>query len=123
MRTAKIGDTEVTLNERDYKQLLKRFDTSKVVIKRDYHSINAACICKFYPYPNARNMYGDCSKCPLGSEYGFMHCVGYMRDIADADSITALLGSTNIEWRRSRDSDARAQLNTIHDFLLRIPRT
>ena len=122
MRTAKIGDTVVTLNERDYKQLLKRFDTSKVVVDRSYMSIEVKCICKFYPHLNFVEDC-ECSKCPLGDKNGWLHCVEFAKRIANVDNITALLTNDRIEWRRSQDSDARAQLNTIHDFLLRIPRT
>ncbi len=121
MRTAKIGDTVVTMNERDYKQLLKRFDTSKAIADRAYISIEAHCICKFYPYPDFKGDH-DCSKCPLGDKDRWMRCVEYIRYIAGVEYIIAELGDY-INWHSGRDSEARAQLDTIHDFLLRIPRT
>ncbi len=109
MRTAKIGDTVVTLNERDYKQLLKRFDTSKVVVDDGKDRTIGECICKWYDNPR-------CKGCPLDSQD--IDCI----DLIDYMIPGRVFLLSNNGIYASGDT-ARTQLDTIHDFLLRIPET
>ncbi|KKN81764.1 hypothetical protein LCGC14_0316760 [marine sediment metagenome] len=112
MRTAKIGNIKVTLNERDYKQLLKRFDTSKVVSRGNYTRTDGECICEWYP--------DDCTSCPLATSTG---CTRLLYYCTGANFHEFDIMDEGMEWHKNSDAKARAQLDTIHDFLLRIPKT
>ncbi len=120
MRTAKIGDTEVTLNERDYRQLLKRFDTSKTVsyAGQIMTRTDGQCICDW----NHSDIddFPFCEKCPLGKARS-IGCV----NLLDAMCVKRKFHADyyGMKWPILNDSTARTQLNTIHSFLLRIPRT
>lgn len=114
MRTAKVGDTIVTLDERDYNQLLKRTNTGKIV---DGH-IHAACICKHY---NA------CVGCPIngGSDTNYHHgCLDILNTIAnDKDARDIIELGTTVHFKVGYQARGIKHLSAIHDFLLRIPKT
>ena len=116
MRTGKVGDIVVTLNERDYRQLLKRTDTSKVVHQGNQMRTDADCICK---------AYGTCRNCPLGKLElnGVAKCMSLVREKLGIKYPKFNTSTKGMIWQRKEDAEARVQLDTIHDFLLRIPKT
>ncbi|KKN81694.1 hypothetical protein LCGC14_0316060 [marine sediment metagenome] len=122
MRTAKIGDTKVTLNERDYKQLLKRFDTSSTTSTAARVSTDGECICKWYTY-NIGERTRSCGKCPLHYNDNVAPCITLLNAMIGSDHLLAAPFKCGMSWFAHLDSAARAQLDTIHDFLLRIPKT
>ena len=122
MRTAKIGDTVVTLNERDYKQLLKRFDTSSTIRTGARLSTDGECICRWYSH-DAGKRIRSCGKCPLHYTDGLAPCIRLLNVMIGTDNMLAYPYRCGMNWPVLQDSKARTQLNTIHSFLLRIPRT
>ena len=119
MRTAKIGDTVVKLNERDYKQLLKRFDTSTIVTKGVFLRTNGHCLCQWYDRTETRSA---CQGCPLLYGRRTAGCIDLLEKMV-GEWVLATPSTNGMMWYKLSDAKARTQLNTIHSFLLRIPRT
>ncbi len=107
MRTFKVGQDIVKLTERDYKQLLKRFNIHNLNGDR----IIAKCICDFYPV-NA--------KCPLNISHS-----PYCRPTSDCQYIlkTLNLNFSNLflnyssVWLSNDVEESKEQIKAIHDFL------
>lgn len=106
MRTFKVPGIrkKVRLPERDYKQLLERFDLTNI----EGHSIKKPCICKrYHPW-----IY-----CPLAPTGRRGECIDLLENLGlTTDMLSLTFGC--IEWEPEGDRQAREEIKTIYDFLL-----
>jgi len=101
MRKLIWEDKTYILNERDYAQLLRRFDVSK--IKDGF--IQAKCICVYYHY------HPPCLKCPLYS-------CSWLADqiLGELKDSIYLLNNTRVEINRL--TEGKQAITKIRDWLL-----
>ena len=100
MRYATIDGTEYKLNERDYAQLLRRFDLSRA----KNHRISIRCICHDYVF---------CKHCP----FDINNCYDLLEDVVD-DLLKFAPQGESIDWSPKDDTEARAQIQKVRDVLL-----
>lgn len=105
MRVLKWGGQEVRFNERDYKQLLERFDPG--IAKRE--RIRVQCICEHY---------GLCKGCPFTLEAGrTVCCIAWIRSILGPVYKITLFRNV-IAWSCT-DTAAQREIQMIRDELLK----
>lgn len=114
MRRFEIAGSRYELKEAEYKQLLKRFDLSKVSSTGEYFHINVKCICSSRALSTSA-----CEVCPLGPLP--THCLNILQK-ANLYPEHVDLGSTRIGWPSWQDEEARAEVTRIREALLELPR-
>lgn len=107
MKHLKIADYKITLNNRDWEQLVKRFDVDKA--DPVTHLINIGCVC---------NYYGErCEGCPFFiSTSKRLGCMRVAYSLLG--NFKLLLGYHGMHWRAEDDAQARAEIQKIRDWLL-----
>lgn len=111
MRKIELDGKIAMLTEKQYNQLLRRFDVSAIRGR----TIQLKCIC----LPDDL----ECKRCPLvvfdtTTAYGCM----YVLDRLDILPCYASLGTEGITWNHNDDSEARAEISAIRDALLTLKR-
>ncbi len=103
MRRFEAEGTKYKLTEKEYAQLLRRFDVNNITDGEDKKVINKSCICE---------SEGNCMNCNLGP-----HSSGCIRILIGLN-----LQCTDIYLSSNRlvldGDDAYSQLSAIHEFLL-----
>ena len=115
MRKIAIEGTKTKLSERDYKQLLERFDVentedgigSTLIIKRP-------CICRSYDYIKGQG----CKSCPFDIfDKTGEGCI-QMLHMLSLRPAHAMLCRNTIYWAGGSDFLARHEITAIRDWLL-----
>jgi len=122
MRNMTIYNVPISLSEKDWSTLERRFNLKNAMHPRSaFYTIQKSCICKRYP---------DCTKCPFKvleaqwRETGvyMTGCGVALYAVLDGESRAMRLYSPSIEWYGAENKRVRYQINKIHDFLLSLPR-
>ena len=111
MKHLKIADYEITMPNRDWKQLLKRFDVSKAKQSDGgRYWINIKCICDKYRV--------DCDGCPfkVAEIWTKVGCITIAHEIIGEPTIA--MYRDVITWRNRDDTQAREEIQKIRDWLL-----
>ena len=118
MRLIEFEGKTARLPERDYKQLLKRFDVSRASWQRDSYYIYERCIC-----PN----YTSCIACPLNrfslyqSPYQNKGCRRLLLSFISKPIISVSFWD-KVFWPVVDNKQAREEINLIRDKLLALKR-
>lgn len=109
MRRAVINKVTISLSERSWKALERRFNLKNEGPK---FIINKPCICGYYK---------DCVTCPLFEiprvEYSYTRCLTGLKWVL-GESKAFETYESSIEWDEQDDETARRQINRVHSFLL-----
>ena len=111
MKHLKTERYEVALNNRDWNQLLKRFDARRAKRDRAMVEIPIQCIC---------NHYGNyCEGCPFKvAECPFtIGCTVLAHELL-GDEIVIRFGRWCIYWYSSEDTQAREEIQKVREWLL-----
>ena len=110
MRQFTFQDKTYKMNERDWKQLVKRFDVDKAVKDKDRWFIDVECICKYYGF--------DCKGCPFHPKRD-LSCDDWLESIfGDYLYYHIRLGLWDIHWFDRDNEQARQEINKIRQALL-----
>lgn len=117
MRVKKFDDRVIYLTEKERRELLKRFDLSKVVKKGELYQIpgDGCYLCKKY-----RKGEGSCGGCPLDSE---VDTCGDLMEVIVGDAFTFHADvNSGVNWIRQYDTEARIDVRKIHKALISMKR-
>lgn len=115
MRRIVVGDKEAKLSERDYKQLLKRFNLENVSeTTNTFTKIKEPCICA--PYRSPRE--SGCGNCPfVVFKVNNSGCMD-MLSMLELEPLCAALNMFYISWLFKDNDKARLEVTAIRDWLL-----
>lgn len=117
MRVKKFDDRVVTLTEKEWRALLKRFDLNKVVKnegRERYELPSKGCyLCERY-----RLSIDSCGCCPLHAVTG--NCADLVEVIVGTYPVFFMERRSGIWWDFDSDDEARDQVVIVYDALSRM---
>lgn len=107
MRTFKALFRTYRVNERDYKQLVRRFDVEKIeTLSPRLNAIDIPCIC---------GVYNGCKGCPFSK--GETTCEDVLDDL-ELEPKYATLWPSWIRLLQDKRSEAKQEIQAIRDWIL-----
>ncbi len=115
MRKIVVNGVKTKLSERDYKQLLRRFDieNTEELINSSW-LISIRCICGLHPPRSGHH----CSQCPFHvfDEFGY-GCIRMLETLKLNPSY-AKLSRISVHWTYPTNRSARTEITAIRNWLL-----
>ena len=112
MRKATLFGKDVYLTEKQWGQLVRRFDVDKTK-RRKYGSkfeIRVGCFCADFP----------CSRCPLGKLKWreIDGCIRAMNYLCGTSDLAFNVGMASVSWHEIDDRKARRQVQKVYTALM-----
>lgn len=109
MRKGRFFSKDFYLTERQWSQLVGRFDVDKAKEHTDTFKIKVRCFCDGIP----------CSKCPLGKFQipGYNGCGRAISAVLGRVHWAFMICMDEIYWWKEDDKKARKQVQKVYDYL------
>ncbi len=122
MREIKYEGKTAVLTERDYTQLLKRFDKKRAVKRDETWKISIACpFCKQYFNVEELSSFIQCKGCPLcvfrTTDIGY-GCIRLIHEVIGELAILPVITRDWIFWNDKYNKKAQLAMDKVHRKLL-----
>jgi hypothetical protein len=109
MRTTEMLGKTITLTEKEWSQLVGRFDVDRVKEAKDTYAIPRACFCGWFP----------CRRCPLSvARWGDLGgCIRLLNHLTGTREWAFVLSTDTVWWMKDDDEKARKQIQKVYDAL------